>query len=87
MTFMFLSRSVVYKEKIPGIGQLELLHGGTRCMVSSTSASMTARVSIKMFPEGDTLVTVEYPIKKFVPAVLIQVNWIKYSNTTNTLCT
>ena len=76
----------MYKEKIPGIGQLELLHGGTRCMVGSTSASMTARVSIKMFPEGDTLVTVEYPIKKFVPAVLIQVNWIKYSNTTNTLC-
>ena len=47
-------------------------------MVGSTSASMTARVSIKMFPEGDTLVTVEYPIKKFVPAVLIQVNWINF---------
>ena len=67
-------RSVVYKEKIPGIKQLELLHGGARCMVGSAFTSMSARVSIKMFPEGDTLVTVEYPFKKFVPAVLIQVN-------------
>ena len=67
-------RSVVYKEKIPEIRQLELVQGGDRCMVGSTPSSMTARVSIKMFPEGDTLVTVEYPFKKFVPAVLIQVN-------------
>ena len=43
-------------------------------MVGSAFTSMSARVSIKMFPEGDTLVTVEYPFKKFVPAVLIQVN-------------
>ena len=66
----------MYKEKIPGIKQLELLHGGARCMVGSAFTSMSARISIKMFPEGDTLVTVEYPFKKFVPAVLIQVHLI-----------
>ena len=67
-------RSVVYKEKIQGIKQLELLQGGARCMVGSAFTSMSARVSIKMFPEGDTMVMVEYPYKKFVPAVLIQVH-------------
>ena len=68
------ARSVVYSEKRPGIRQLGLLRGGDKVMVSCVSSStMTASVSIKMFPEGDTLVTVEYPYKRFVPAVLIQV--------------
>ena len=71
-------RSVVYKEKIQGIKQLELLHDGARCMVGSMFTSMSARVSIKLFPQGDTLVTVEYPYKRFVPAVLIQVHLIKF---------
>ena len=62
----------------PGVQQLQLNRSGDKCLVGCSApgpapAPVTASLAIKLFPQGDTLVTVEWPVRRYTPAVLVQV--------------
>ena len=35
----------------------------------------TGHVIMKLFPSGETIISLEYPYKKFIPPVLVQVSF------------
>ena len=63
------SQSIVFRDKLPGINQMELNKAQDKCLIgasSGNSGNFVGNVVIKSFPEGEHILNVEYPFKKFL---------------------
>jgi len=69
------SKSIVFREKINGINQLELNTNQNKALIGSSTGSaeiFTGKVLIKSFPAGESIMGIEYPYRKFLRVLLTQ---------------
>ena len=67
------TKSIVFREKLAGINQMELNKHQDKCLIGASagnSGNLVGRVIIKSFPEGEKILNVEYPFKKFLNVLL-----------------